>query len=40
MNKDRGMEAWIALILLIVSIFTGNALWAIAAGAFAIATDV
>ena len=38
--KDRGFEAWIALILLIVSIFTGNPLWAIASGTFAIATDV
>lgn len=38
--KDRGLEAIIALALLVISIFTWNPLWAIAAGAFAIATDV
>jgi hypothetical protein len=38
--KNRGLEAVIAVVLLIASIVTGNPLWAIASGAYAIATDI
>ena len=40
MKKHREFEAWTALILLILSIFTFNPLWAIASGMFVIAVDV